>query len=355
MCKRPSELITLFSVLGALAALVQGCAKSNDAPVALNAVQNQRYLYVASGSCYGGGVATSAGSDTVAKYDLVTGLMDSVVVDYNSFSPGDIPMGIVDYNSTQILVLIENPAGRRIDVVEKNSSNTVSTYLTNAAGLNAVMRGMSITPNGSLLVSKTTAIEDFSSNKARILQGVNPFVNAPAGSCATSTTLISSMTTLPNGKIVFAHAGATPNNKFGVISSTGYAAAADCLAAQTAPNTLSLPTAVTVHNDGTTVLVAYGSTTAASNLIYSYTVNATTGAITNPVSAFSDFTIINGPSAMTEDSTTGIIYVANATSTANTIEKFTLSGGVLTRAGTTPYLPSSVYTRCVSAMMVSSQ
>ena len=212
-----------------------------------------------------------------------------------------------------------------------------------------------MTPNGSLLVSKTTAIEDFSSNKARILQGANPFVNAPAGACATSTTLISSMTTLPNGKIIFAHAAATPNNKFGVISSTGYAAASDCLAAQTAPNTLALPTAVTVHNDGTTVLVAYGSTTAASNAIYTYTVNATTGAITNPVSAFSDFTIVNGPSAMTEDSTTGIVYVANATSTANTIEKFTLSGGVLTRAGTTPYLPSSVYTRCVSSMMVSSQ
>lgn len=341
------------SIALGLLAVQSGCGKGAIPSAELTELATSRYLYVASGSCYGGGVATSVGSDTVAKFDLRTGSLDSVVVDYNSFSPGDIPVGIADYNSDEILVLIENPSGRRIDVVEKNSSNTVSTYLTNTAAMNAVMRGMAMTSNGGLLVSKTSAVEFFSSNKARILQGANPYVNAPAGSCATSTTLISGITTLPSGKIIFTHAAATPNNKFGVISSTGYAAPSDCLSAQTAPNTLALPTSALVHKDGTTVLVAYGSTTAASNSIYTYTVNGTTGAITNPTAAFTDFTVINGPSAMTEDTTTGIIFIANATSTANTIEEFTLSGGVLTRVGTAPYLPSSVYTRCVSAMMVS--
>jgi hypothetical protein len=348
---------TNWIVFITVALVATSCAKKNLSADSLNANTSASgdFLYVASGSCYGGGVTTSLGSDTIAKYNLADGSLDSVVVDYNSFSPGDVPMGIVDYNSTEILVLIENGAGRRIDIVEKGGNNAVTTYLTNSAALNSVMRGMFRTPSGSLLVSKTSAIEDFASSKARILQGTSPYISAPGGSCATSTTLISAVTALPSGKILFAHAGATPNNKFGVISSTGYATASDCLAAQTAPNTLSLPTAMTVHEDGTTVFVGYGSTTAASNAIYSYTVNPTTGAITNPVAAFTDFTVVNGISAMTEDSTTGNLYVANATNTANTVEQFTSSNGVLTRVGNAPFIPSSVYTRCVSSMMISSQ
>jgi hypothetical protein len=340
-----------------LAIVVSGCAKKGVSTDALNAAPSSsgNYLYVASGACYGGGVTTSNPSYTVAKYNLADGSFNSLVVDYNSFSPGDIPMGVVDYNSTEILVLIENPAGRRIDVVEKAGNNAVSTYLTNSTALNSVMRGMFRLANGCLLVSKTTAIEDFASSKARILQGANPYVSAPAGSCATSTTLISSVAALPNGKIIYAHAGATPNNKFGVISSTGYASASDCLGAQTAPNTLALPTSVVVHEDGTTLFVGYGSTTAASNAVYSYTVNPTTGAITNPVAAFTDFTVVNGISAMAEDPSTGNVYVANATNTANTIEQFTSSNGVLTRVGSAPFIPSTVYSRCVSSMMISSE
>jgi hypothetical protein len=214
---------------------------------------------------------------------------------------------------------------------------------------------MFLLPSGSLLVSKTTAIEDFASNKSRITQGANPYVNAPAGACATSATLISSVTALPSGKIVYTHAAATPDNKFGVISSTGYASPTDCLAAQTAPNTTALPTSAIMHSDGTTLIVGYGSTTAASNYIYTYTLNNSTGAISSPVAAFTDFTIVNGISAMAEDSTTNIVYVANATSTSNTVEAFTLSGGTMTRIGSTPYLESSVYTRCVSSMIVSSE
>lgn len=346
-----------ITALVGIAIIATGCAKKSDSPDALNATASspKNYLYVASGACYGGGVATSNPTYTVTKFNLSDGSFNSLVVDYNSFSPGDIPMGVVDFNSTEILVLIENPAGRRIDVVEKAGNNAVSTYLTNSTALNSVMRGMFRLANGSLLVSKTTAIEDFASNKARIVQGANPYVNAPAGSCATSTTLMSSVAALPNGKIIYAHAAATPNNKIGVISSTGYATAADCLGAQTAPNTLALPTSLVVHEDGTTVFVGYGSTTAASNAIYSYTVNPTTGVITNPVAAFTDFTIVNGISAMVEDPSTGYIYVANATNTANTIEQFSSSNGVLTRVGSAPFIPSTVYSRCISSMMISSE
>ena len=44
-------------------------------------------LFVASGTCYAGGVATSAGSGTVASFDPDTGAFKRVVVDYNRHSP----------------------------------------------------------------------------------------------------------------------------------------------------------------------------------------------------------------------------------------------------------------------------
>ncbi len=310
------------------------------------------FLYVASGTCYGGGVAVSTASNTITKFDLATGAYDTLLVDYNSFSPSDSPVGMVNYSSSQILVLVENASGRRIDLVDKTYYNTVTTYLVNSTAMSAQLRGIFMSPDGGLLVSKGTALEKFSSNKSRITSGANPFVSAPAGSCATSTTLISSMTTLSNGKILYAHAAATPNNKFGVIAATGYSVSADCLSSQTAPSTTALPTGIMMHTSGK-ILVAYGSTTAGSNYVYSYDINPTTNAISNTAVAFSDSTIINGPSAMALDSSSGNVYVANALSTSNTIEKFTYASGALTRVGTSPYIPSQIYTRCVTSMMVS--
>lgn len=331
-----------------------GCGGTSSAPfndAVLAGGPASRYLYVASGACYAGGVTTSTGpANTIVRYNLADGSLDEVLIDYNNLALGDTPVSLAEYDSNNILVLVENAAGRRVDMVRKDGSG-FSTYLINSTALNGVLRDMVLLNSLSLLISKSTAIEKFNSAKSRVQQGANPFVNAPAGSCATSTTLISSVTAHSSGKIVYTHAAATPNNRIGVISSTGYAAASDCLSGLAGPTTTALPTSTRFHPSGK-LLVAYGSTTASSNFVYSYDFNGTTGAITNPVAVFNDNSIVNGPSAMEIDSVAGDVYVANATSTFNTIEKFNFVSNALTRASVAPFIAPSVYTRCISSMRV---
>ena len=314
----------------------------------------RKSLYVASGSCYAGGVTTSTGSGTVVTFDPANGALEKVLVDYNSFSPGDMPVGIAEYDADHILVLIENTAGRRLDLIRKDGSGG-STFLTNGTALNGVLRTLLKLADGSYLVSKSTAVEKFAPSKARVTQGANPYVSAPGGTCATSTTLVSSIQQLGNGKLLYTHAAASPNNKLGLISATGYAAAADCLASQASPTTTALPSASLYHSSGK-LLVAFGSTTLASNFIYAYDVNETTNAITGATPAWTDNAFVNGPSAMTEDRDTGTVYVANGNAAFNSIEAFGFDPAtkLLSKSSPLPFTPVSVYTRCVTAMKVMS-
>ncbi len=342
----------VIAVVAAIVFAVSGCGQSSSDPFNQNVYQaTHNSLYVATGNCYGGGVAVPAGpSNIISKVNIDTGQVESVVIDYNQYNPGDSPISIADYDTNHLLVLVENTAGRHIDLVNKDGSGA-TVYLANSTALNGISRQLLFLPDSSLLVSKSSAIEKFSSGKSRVTMGVNPYVYAPAGACATSTSLISSIGVFPNGKILYTHAAATPNNKIGLISATGYATTADCLAASASPTTTALPSKLLILNSGDT-LVAYGSTTAASNFIYSYNVNSVTNSISGATPAWTDYTIVNGPSAMTQDSITGDVFVANGNATFQTIEKFTYnpSTKLLTRIGSTPFMPASIYTRCVTDM-----
>lgn len=307
-------------------------------------------LYVASGACYGGGVATATGSGTIAVLDPDTGDLRRILVDYGSTSPGDMPVAISDYDDEHILVAVENTGGRRLDLVRKDGAG-LFTYLTNTTALNGVLRAMSLSADGTVLVAKSTAIEKFSPSKARITQGANPYVNAPGGTCATATTMMIDVKTVANGKILFAHAAASPNNKIGLIAASGYAVAADCLATQAAPATTALPTALLPHSSGK-VLAAFGSTTAASNSIQAYDLDIVTNAFSGATTAFNDFAILNGVSALTENPADGSVYAASALSTFNTIERFSFDPAtkLLTRMG--PTIGPQYFTKCVAAMKV---
>jgi len=138
-----------------------------------------------------------------------------------------------------------------------------------------------------------------------------------------------------------------------LISAAGYAVVGDCLASQAGPTTTALPTDILVHSSGQT-LVSYGSTTAASNVIYSYTVNSIANSITLPTASWTDFSIVNGPSAIVEDTYSRDVFVANANSNFNTIERFRYdpTTKALTRASASPFMSASIYTRCVSDMKV---
>lgn len=310
-------------------------------------------LFVASGLCYAGGASTSAGSGTIAAFDPRSGHLRRVVVDYSTYSPGDMPVSVIDYDTKHLLVTVENTSGRRLDLVAKDGSS-VTTYLTNSSALSGVLRATKALPDGSLLVSKSTAIEKFTPAKSRVLQGANPFISAPASVCGTTTAMITSVESLPNGKILYTHAAASPNNKLNIISSSGYASTADCLTSQAAPSALAMPTSSVLHSSGK-LLVTYGSTTLSQNSVYSYTINAVTNAITTPVAAFSDATYVNGPSALTEDAQTSDVFVASSQSAFNTIERFHFDTASGTLSRSNEKIGPNVYTRCVTAMKVAGE
>lgn len=344
-----SFIIAIVSV-GLISAALTACGTSVSKE-GFNSALNNRYLYVASGSCYAGGAAVSAGNATVAKFDLSTGNFAGLVADYNIYGNGDQPASIHHFDS-RLLVLVENAAGRRIDSINTDGTG-LTTYISNATALNAVLRHLTVLADLSILVTKATAIEKFSVGKVRVMQGANPFINAPAAPCATSTTAMTSTTVLPTGKIVFTHAAASPNNITGVIASTGYAVPANCNAGQAAPVATALPTASAYDETTGKLLVAYGSATTASNLIYSYDINTSSGAISNATAAWTDTSIVLGPTRMAVDDETGFVYVANGASTFNNIEKFALSSsGVLTKVKTAPFVATNVYTRCITDMEI---
>jgi hypothetical protein len=345
------QILGSTSLVFALAACGPTTSDQLNTGAASTGVSANESLYVASGACYGGGVVTALGSGTVVAFDPATGNMRRLVVDYAKYSPGDQPVAISNYDATHLLVTVENSSGRRIDLVNKDGSG-LSTYLSNSTALSAVLRSASLLSDGSLLVSKSTAIEKFTPSKARVLQGASPFINAPASTCGPAATLITGLDVLSNGKVIFTHSAASPNNKFELISASGYSATTDCLGSQAAPTTLAMPTAVLVHSSGK-VLVAYGSMTPASNFVYTYPINATTNVISTAISAYSDSGIlVNGPSALAEDQNSTDVFVANALSTMNTIERFSYNSttGILTPAS--GRLGPNVYTKCVSAMKV---
>lgn len=352
MFKPLTQILLFFAI--SIGTLGCGDATSDSFSDHATGALSRPLLYVASGSCYAGGVATSSGSSTIVTYDL-NGAFHHVVVDYNSLSPGDSPVSLVDFDANNLLVLIENASGRRIDLVRKDGSG-IFTYLSNTTALSGVLRRMVRFIDGGLLVSKSTAIERFSSGKSRILQSGSPYINAPAGACATSTTLMSGLTALGNGKILFAHAAASPNNKIAVVSATGYAASSDCLASQAAPTATALPTALIQHSSGK-VIVAYASSTMASNFIYAYDINEATGTFSAATPSFTDASLVNGVSALTENPANGDVFVANGNSTYNNIEHFSFdrTTKLLTRVGQLPFVPMQLYTRCVSDMKVIAQ
>tara|TARA_B100002051_G_scaffold246436_1_gene254526 strand:+ start:426 stop:1070 length:645 start_codon:yes stop_codon:yes gene_type:complete len=205
---------------GALAfALLLGCSKEEE-PIVESSSTPPKYLYVSSGSCYSGSGNTAftnaTSSNLVYRVDLSTGQRNMILADYNASpsQPGDSPVGLVNIDSNQIYVVVENTTtagARRIEKVSKSAFGTRSLFSNTTAALSAQLRGVEGLSNGDLLITKSTAIEKITSSNVRIVKGTSPFVNAPAAPCATSTTLISKTLTLNNGHIVYLHAATSQN------------------------------------------------------------------------------------------------------------------------------------------------
>jgi hypothetical protein len=345
------------------------CDQAQQAISSAAATQNSgRYLYIATGTCYSGTgnttFTTSTASNLVYRIDLGSGIKDTIA-DFNSFpaTAGDSPVGVLDWDNNNIMVLVETTSGRRIEIVEKKAAAARSIFTANSTALSAVLRDLVKTIDGGVLVSKSSAIEKFSNLALRqVIGAATPWISAPGGSCGTSATLMSSLAVLNNGNIVFAHANAA-QNKVGIISGSGYSSAANCLAAQTAPNANSFPTAIDYDSVDNQLFVAYAGNSTATDLnsIYEYDINESTntiGTATKLIDANTS-TFIYGISSIAYDSVNKNLYVATSNGTSTTvsnynIEKFSYdpTTKTLTRAGVIPYYPYGYDTKCIASMII---
>lgn len=373
--------LKLFASL--ISAGVLFCVSCAQPPEDEAATSSSRYLYVASGACYSGGGNTAfsntTSSNLVYRINLSTGIKDITIADYNS-SPsqaGDSPVGIASIDSENLYVLVENTTAgaRRIERIAKASDGSRALFSNNTTALSVALRGLHLLTNGDLLINKNTAIEKISAANVRVTKGANAYVNAPAAPCATSTTLMSKVSTLSNQFIVFLHA-ATSQNRFGFVKPEGYAAAGDCTPAQAAPTALAFPVATAYDAVNSKLLVAYAGSTlnADINSIYAYSITETASSVTvgaaNKIYDANAYPttypyLLYGISEMVLDPVDNKLYIATAINTATTvvnyaIEKFSYdatqigvsNSSVLTRSGSTPFYDYGGDTKCIADMII---
>jgi hypothetical protein len=351
---RTSKIINLFTTYNLI--LIFGVSCQPKIIEELTSSSSDRYLYIQSGGCFAPtGLTASNASKTISRINLNTGVVDKTIADYTA-NLTDTPVAIAPYDADNLFVLVENTGGRRIEIVNKNTAATTN-FLTNSTALNAVVRNLTIGSDGTFLISKSSAIERFSSSKARLPSSAIAFMSAPAGTCATSTNAITATAFTAAGDILYAHAftGASPNNRIGMTTGST-AAASTCYQGVAAPTTASYPTAMVYISTMNDLLVAYSSSTVANNKIWQYTVDETGHTLTAAAAAsFTNSSVLNGPTAMAYDNETGYVYIANGTTVfANSIEKFTYdtTTKILTRVGTVPFSSPTVNHNCINSMFV---
>ncbi|GEM_PF-922349 len=381
-----SSMILNFRPIFLLALLVfVSCNENsnNQKPIS-SGNTGESYLYVATGACYSGAGNTTfsnlTSSNLIYRLNLSTGSKDLAISDYYPFPSviGDSPVSIYNADNNYFYALVENPtstAARRVEKIEKKNNGLRTTYITNLTALSGILRDFYIFEGNNFLISKTTAIELLTSSGSRITKGANPYVNAPAAPCATSTTLINSITSLSNDFIAFAHAGAG-QSRIAFNKPTGYALAGDCTLAQATPNAAAYPTSMIYDSENTTLIVAYAgnAVTTDINSIYAYKLTEDASSVTissahkiydSSLYPVTYSYLLYGISAMTYDATNKTIYIGSAATTATTVVNYiitklnydsTLLGvddtKVLSVASPNPFYKYGSDTKCISDLMI---
>jgi hypothetical protein len=318
--------------------------------------ETESFIYVASGTAYtGNGVTAATPSQTVAKFNS-DGTFNSVIRDY-TLDPNNSPVALANYDSDNLLVLVQNASGRRVELVSKNGT-TNTTFISNGTALVGTLRGLFATPDGGWLVSRNTAIaiEKFNSSLSRVTVAGNSFVStAPATNCLAAASTIPKMTIGPSENIFFIRAdGAANGQRISIVSSTGLAVVGDCLAAYLVPtgvnNTAYYGTSLLYHSTGK-LLVSFSNNTGAIHQIYSYTVTA--NSVAAPILAYNNVSILQGITSMRE-MPDGTVLVSSGATGFNTIERFTFdsSAGTLSRIGSTSFMGQSVFTKSISDFII---
>lgn len=414
--RSPTKVLSALS-FGVL--LITSCQKkANDSTT------TTKTLYVATGSCDAGfGAAAKItytvanASRTIERFNSSSGANIGVFMDFtqSNFLAGMNPQKLID-SGDYIYLQMENAtttSERAIWKIPKSNPLGYTKYYANATTFSTALRGMALDSDGSFIVGVTTKIEKVLSSQVRQPAGSNPWVNAPGGTCATSTTGMSAVELLKplspstSGKILYSHqstAAGAATQRLGSISASGYFVAGDCTGgvqissvAHTLSSTATGTGTVAFNTNGTSptsmvyipitggsvtgkLIVSYSNDQLSNNNAGAYNVNHAivqwdvtegTSSVTlnNPVILYDNVSVIYGVSAMAYDSDSGSLYVATGgePSVANmstngvgyNIEKFTLDYNTptltrVTSGSNQPFIKGGSNTRCISSMVLGS-
>lgn len=328
-----------------------------------------KYLYVTTGVCYSGAnttFSTTTSSNQIYRLNISNAQKDMSIADYFSLpaNAGDSPVSMIDSDGVNLMVLVENTSGRRIEKFTKSPNPSRQIFSSNATILSAALKGLVKTSDGGFLVAKTAGIEKITSQGVRM---GTPYIGTNLGAtCGTANTNINNVAVTPSGKIIYTNAVAS-NNRFGVISTNGYSTAADCLAAQAAPDVNAYPVAVQYIASHNQILVAYAGNSLNANLnsIYVYNFDDATNAISGATKIYDSNTyvaagyLLYGISTMAYDPANRHLYVATAVSNATTVVNYSIEklkydpdAKTIARAQSVPFYSYGVDTKCISSLML---
>ena len=394
------------------------CQKAEDEFSSL-ASTDTNLLYVSTGVCNSGpGMITytsATATRTIERFAASNGASQGPLFDYSSALSGMsslISPVAIRNNGTHLYVLNEGGTGQRtLTSVPKDNPYAYTTIIANNnSAFTGALSNFSVDDEGSFLISKSTGIEKFNSNSARLTASGAAWVSAPGGACATATTSMSAVLTLPSssgiiGHVIFSHQGITSStNRIGIVyGSTGYINTSNCLAGaqiNTVTHTKatnlasgSIAFGATSTSPSSMVYIPYTSGTVVGKLLVSYsnsqTSNPVSGVVTtlnhgivawdvsqasasvatlsNPIVLTEDHNKVFAVSAMAYDATTSSLYIAvggnlgsaNQSSVGYNIEKYTLNltnaattGPTLTRATSAPFILGGSNTKCISGLAV---
>lgn len=328
-----------------------------------------KHLYVSTGACYSGTnttFTTATAANQTYRLNLTTGQKELSIADYFSLpaNPGDSPVGLVDVDSSNLMILVENASGRRIEKLPKSANPTRTIFSSNTTALSAAVKGIVKTSDGGFLIAKTAGIEKLTSQGVRM---GTPYIGTALGAtCGATNANINNVAVTTSGKIIYTNAAAS-NNRWGVISPNGYSTAADCLAAQAAPDVNAYPVAIQFIPSYSQILIAYAGNSLNANLnsIYVYDFNDSTNVISNATKIYDANTyvaagyLLYGISSMVYNPDDRTLFVATAISNATTVVNYSIEKlnynpdtKALSRSSSVPFYSYGVDTKCVSSMMI---
>lgn len=371
--------------------LLSGCLfSSKNGTLATAVVNNERYLYVASGACYSPAAGAQNGNRLITRYKLDTGESE-IFYDFNSDGSYDLPGGMVDLGD-KVMVAInpyDNSTSNSKQIVFINkSSKAKSMFYQDAnylpAGTANTLRTIKRSSfDGNVYVSKSGGVEKIDFTSYFKLPNYSGTLSTPYFSgattamgsttclgvgAATASSLVYDMVETSSGKWIVSHA-VSAQNKIAVLNKIGVNASTDCYSTQqgvpivpTSPPTVAaaastnIPTGLVLHSVSSKLLVAMSGTTSTNNSVIAYSYSDSTGVLSSPTVGFYGIGQLYQPTAMVEDTETGEVYVASygqlSSGALGFIRKFKVDSttGAMTDSGM--FAQSPIATKCVSSMFV---